>query len=413
MDIAYYISDLLGQQGELSVPNLGYFAQIRKPAYYDEMAKKFFPPQYVVQYDPQVIEGDDSLAEYITRLKKISIASSRYFIEKYITGLKTQVVVEDIPFADLGKFSSDGVKLTFHPGAKTNAPQFFAFPPIAVTRLHGEPPEAKPTVINKQDQFVIPPAMSEPAFKPSPIYPQEKTPAREPVPTPGFKSNPLFATEAPPRPVYNQPEPVYVPEHVQEEEITPYMNIWTIVLIAITVLAIAFVILYKFKPGPFKEWFGSKETTVKAGSMVVKRDSVIRDTPLRDAVHTDSAAAVKADTATKSTVNEQPKETTAPPVTTAPPAVTTSGGSAMPAVIPRGLWIIYAGTFPIRSLADNRIKDYKAMGYEQARLLKENVKVGNNYKVILGAYPTKAEADAAAKEILMAHSNIELSIEKY
>src|SRR5476651_2579323 len=106
MDIAYYISDLLGQQGELSVPHLGYFAQIRKPAFYDDVAKKFYPPQYVVQFDPQVIDGDDSLAEYITGLKKISIASSKYFIEKYIVSLKNQVVIEDIPFADLGKFSS-------------------------------------------------------------------------------------------------------------------------------------------------------------------------------------------------------------------------------------------------------------------------------------------------------------------
>ena len=62
MDIAYYISDLLGQQGELTVPNLGYFVQIRMAAYYDNQSKKFFPPHYSVQFDPQIIDEDDSLA---------------------------------------------------------------------------------------------------------------------------------------------------------------------------------------------------------------------------------------------------------------------------------------------------------------------------------------------------------------
>ena len=82
MDIAYFISDLLGEQGELSVPNLGYFVQMRMNAYYNEQENIYYPPHYSVQFDPQVIDDDDSLASYITEKKKISLASAKYFIEK-------------------------------------------------------------------------------------------------------------------------------------------------------------------------------------------------------------------------------------------------------------------------------------------------------------------------------------------
>jgi len=438
MDIAYYISDLLGQQGEVTVPNLGYFVQIRMPAYYDSQLKKFFPPHFSVQFDPQVIEEDESLANHISAIKKISPSSAKYFIEKYTSNLISQAVVEDVNLENLGTFSSDGLKLSFQSATKSNDPSFFAYPPVTVYKI-GEDKTKAPEV-------VVPEAVATPAYTPAAqaIDPAEKKPFS------------LFNPQSPKPAVAAPVENIALTEEIEDDDEDVYeeepkrLGIWIIVGIAFTLLIITLGALYKFKPELFK-FLKHKEAPVvtQPVPLIVKKDSgadslAKQAAATRDSLKADSAAKAATTTPTATKVEAKPVETKKPDVvvnkaTEAPaeakkqdaaaskPAekqvtvkkpdvvVASPPKNAPPANIPvvtsptttnasadgltKGDWVIRAGTFPIKQLADRRLEELKAKGFAQARFEKENVRAGNNYKVILGVYKTRAEAVDAKKEL--------------
>ena len=97
MDLGVYISELLGLRGEVSLPGIGYFAQVRVNGYYNEQENKFYPPAHEVSFEPQSKE-DEGLAQYISDKKNISLASSKYFIDKYVAGLKQQLTSKNRKF---------------------------------------------------------------------------------------------------------------------------------------------------------------------------------------------------------------------------------------------------------------------------------------------------------------------------
>lgn len=453
MDIAYYLSDLLGQQGELSVPNLGYFVQIRMPAYYDSEAKKFYPPHFSVQFDPQVIDEDDSLAAYITGLKKISLASAKYFIEKYISNLKNQAMIENVPFANLGSFHSDGIKLIFEPGVKTDAPAFFALHPVEAYHI-GENIPVKEPVVTQDEPAPATYSIPQPEVEPEPQTEVPGPEIEQPftfAPTPGVVYPENSETEY-------QPEAAYADDDVPTRSI----SVWTIILIILTAIAITFAGLYKFKPALFKNWFSLHKnpytasqpiappaikhddtTTVKDSDSATAVTPKLKDTidpkikvpvskvlttppaiktPVKTVVSTPQKTTVTPTVnAPAKTVVSTPQKTTIAPTVKAPAKAVTNPpvknpapinvNAPVPDAIEKGWWVIYGGAFPVRSLADKAVSNYKSLGYSQARLLSTDVKRGNNYKVILGAYKTKAEATDASKEMLMTHK-LTLSVEQ-
>src|SRR6478735_266105 len=112
MDVGNFISDLLAQHGDVSVPGLGYFALTRINGHYNEQEGKIYPPAYSVQFDPQVIE-DETLTQYIADKKNISLASSKYFTDKFINNIKLQAQSEEVALANLGWFYTQGDQLFF------------------------------------------------------------------------------------------------------------------------------------------------------------------------------------------------------------------------------------------------------------------------------------------------------------
>lgn len=441
MDIAYYISDLLGQQGELTVPNLGYFVQIRMPAFYDSKARKFFPPHFSVQFDPQIIDDDDALANHITSLKKISVASAKYFIEKYISNLKSQAVVEDVPFSNLGTFSSDGMKLVFNTNTKTDDPAFFAYQPVDAARL-GEAPIHRPSAPEPVIAPVVAPEPVQPVAAPivetvaAPVVPEPaptflSSPDPVPVPAPTTYT-PSQATDVPSdKPFFGSGSagPVdFVTDDAEDEvyqEEPKTLGIWIIVAIAFTLLIIGLGVLYKFKPQLFKGLTKSTTSTVvtppvsdPAKSVTPVDSTAIKAKSKQDSLKADSAAkknttAVKP--ATDAAVNKTPEvvkndtkkpEATVPVKTETKPEVTAEKkpaekDAAGDPVIPSGSWIIHSGSWVSKKPAIARVEELKKRGFEQAQLEKHQVaSVANNYKVMLGFYKTRTEADNARKELL-------------
>ena len=129
MDVGFYLGELLMQQGEVSLPGLGYFVRARMSGYYDENEGKFYPPYHKAQFDLQSIDDDD-LAEYIAAKKNISIASAKYFLEKYATGLKQDALADEVPIAGLGWFYTGEGQLKFRAADKlVNDTVFYGFEP--------------------------------------------------------------------------------------------------------------------------------------------------------------------------------------------------------------------------------------------------------------------------------------------
>jgi hypothetical protein len=329
MDIANYLSELLGRHSKVGVPGLGFFTQERVNGYYNSAEGKLYPPGYQVNFSPESFD-DDTLVEHIAQKKNISLASSRYFTEKYITSLKQDAAFKEVPFAGLGWFYMNNGEIAFKAGENHNeGPEFFGLAPIAIKKLHEPEPE-------------------------KPVAPLPFTVAPQPI--------------IPPAPTADQPE-VYEDEEI--EETSRSASPWLIALIIFVIIAIAAFALYKYNPALFsfmKQPAKPAAEQPKTQS-VTKTDSVDNDSnkiaaPILD---TPAKAISKADTALKKTV--------AAPDTTGKPE-----------------YVIFAGSFHRKAKCEKAIENYKSIGIE-ARIL-EGPGTGKLIKVIIGHFATYKEGEA-------------------
>lgn len=138
MDIAYYLSELLEQLGEVNVPGLGSFTRVKVDGYYNSDEGRFYPPTSKLEFTQQYVD-DDVLTQYIGVKKRISLASSKYFTEKYISGLKQEVVSREIPFAELGSLFFANGRIQFRASQSVPDPEFYGYPTISLNKKGAEP----------------------------------------------------------------------------------------------------------------------------------------------------------------------------------------------------------------------------------------------------------------------------------
>lgn len=86
MDIGYYISNLLRQEDEVSVPGLGTFMKVRIAGSYDKASNTFRPPSYQISFKATTSDHN-SLSRYISGQKQLSVSSAEYFIEEFSSHL--------------------------------------------------------------------------------------------------------------------------------------------------------------------------------------------------------------------------------------------------------------------------------------------------------------------------------------
>jgi hypothetical protein len=224
MDIAYYVSELLGELGEVNVPGLGNFTQRKIDGYYNEEEAKFYPPAHAVHYTPNFAE-DDILAEYIAEQKKISLASSKYFTEKYVNSVKQEAILKDVPLADLGFIRF--VVHEFHfkcEGAWASDPAFFGYPQIAVKKLGSSLVIHQAEAIEQAPvQELLPPALQEePVQEPDIVTPVETIHEAESTELPVAEIPQEFPEEGTELPaIISEPE---LPAPIVEETAPPVVS---------------------------------------------------------------------------------------------------------------------------------------------------------------------------------------------
>lgn len=262
MNLADYLSELLVQRNEVSIPGLGHFERVRINGYYNDQEAKFYPPGHQVKFVPDE-KDDDTFAEYIAGKKSISLASSKYFTEKFVSKLKEDAAEGGVVFSDLGSFQSEGGQLVFKPNDKTsNDPSFYGYEPVGISKSVQTPAD-------------------EPAF----------TILSEPEPAEGNVS-PVETTE----------EQQYIEGEAEGKKL---LNIWLVLLIVITIIIFGVFGAYRYYPdvinrfNPFYHEAVLKKAKVApvAPAIVAKADT---DTTKKVAAVTDTSAKTTAVTAAAS-----------------------------------------------------------------------------------------------------------------
>jgi cell division septation protein DedD len=356
MDIANYLSELLGRQGEISVPGLGHFVHVRVSAWYNDAERKFYPPGYKIQFDPQVVDGDDTLTKYIAEKKKISLASSKYFTDKYISALKQEAALQEVPFAGLGWFFMDKGKIAFKSKISNNdSASFYGYAPISIKKL------------NQPEITEVPVETPETAAAPA------ITPIQEPADNSALSPEPMPL----PRPIREIPEETadqpaeYFDDEPEEKR---GISAWAIILVVVIILASAGLTIYKFKP----QWLHLNKgqeillPPVTKAPPVVKHDTDSVKKAMQPA-DTTNKAILKPDSALKK----------------APVPVNDT--------LTRVRYELLGGAFKKRADALNAIIRYKKLGFT-AHIL-QNVP-GRLFKLSLGTYFVRDEAVDAKQKIV-------------
>lgn len=348
MDIANYLSELLSLHGEINVPGLGYFVHERVSGYYNDAEGKFYPPGFKIQFDPQIIEGDDTLTKYIAESKKISLASSKYFTEKYITGLKNEVALQDVPFADLGWFYMDKGRIAFRAAEKHgDNTSFFGYQPIVIRKLTGD--EENSVIKTKVVSIVLQP--------PPPL----------PLPTP-----PPLPSALPFQPQVVEQEEEYFED---EPEYKRGISTWTIILIIVIVLAAAAFGLYKFRPDLFNFSKGNPAPAPVENPELKPVAKIDTDTTkiMKPTIDTPAKAISKPDSALNK--SEAAADTVAKPV-----------------------YAIFIGSFKTVTMSQREIANYKRAGID-ARIW-SGPGTGKRIKIITGSFASSEEAEAEKNKLI-------------
>jgi hypothetical protein len=265
MNLADYLSELLGQHDEVSVPGLGCFIRERIKGYYNDKEDKFYPPHHRVKFVPKPKDDDDTFTQYVADKKNISLASSKYFAEKFISKLHEDAARGKYTFADLGSFQTEQDQLVFKPYDKISSdPAFYGYIPVSIKKT-GQIPS-------------------------------------------NTHLNPVFAQSALSSGANEQP--LTQPEYFEEETETKRpVNIWLILIIAIAAIALALFGVYKFYPVVFDNLgtayhkaVGKKDSTdAPVLRHEVTTDTIKKETSVKDTVKQKVAAAA-ADTNVADTV---------------------------------------------------------------------------------------------------------------
>ena len=288
MDITVYITDLLAQKGTLVVPGLGTFYRSRTEGFYNKEKQLFYPPSVQIHFKNETTD-DDSLALYLAKQRSISAASARYFIEKYVTGLKYQATQQNIEFGGLGVFSTKRNQLVFIANQSGETDElFYGLAPVQLKRNNSFKTPVIQVSVEQPPLAEVKPATPEPTLTPEPKLQAEPLPEQEP----GEPARPLtiadtLAAQKLDKPTVlhtlTKPELVVANAEADEEQPVPErrkMSPLLIVSFVIIFIGLCLIVAYTLKPALFDRFLyfnAPKPVVVQKAKTDTLADSTNKD----------------------------------------------------------------------------------------------------------------------------------------
>jgi len=232
MDLSVYITELLNEHGTISIPHIGVFTQVRKRGYYNTDEGKLYPPYFQTEFEQKPV-ADDRLLQHLIEKSKVSAASARFFMDRYVQNILQQAELGEALIGKLGWLSKDFDTLTFRPAVNEDASSAaFGFAPVSINTETGpiaeqlpvEPQTEVPPVTPELTPLVtevIPPVAEPVVETPAPVEPEAPVvPLTEPVaPAVTFSIEKELAQQPEPA-----PEPVAVPAPQPKAPISPLVR---------------------------------------------------------------------------------------------------------------------------------------------------------------------------------------------
>jgi len=131
MDIALYIAELLQQHDEICVSGLGTFYKKPVQGYFNKEKGEYYPPSWKLIFKNNYL-NDNRLAEYISKMKNISLPSSEYFIEKFVGQVLQQLNESGtVDLAPLGVLKKRNTEFIFDSNSNLLlGHEYYGLPPV-------------------------------------------------------------------------------------------------------------------------------------------------------------------------------------------------------------------------------------------------------------------------------------------
>ncbi|MDF3078705.1 MAG: hypothetical protein K0S09_2594 [Sphingobacteriaceae bacterium] len=153
MDIALYISTILQEQDEVSVPGLGTFFKENAIARFDAFDHAFRPPGTQIAFREEVSENK-ALVEYISKIKNISPASADYFAEKFGREINKELQSSgSVNFGELGVLQKTRMGLRLNAKTASFSPANFGLIAVPEPDYIPETPVAEDIPSDNPDEL--------------------------------------------------------------------------------------------------------------------------------------------------------------------------------------------------------------------------------------------------------------------
>ncbi len=130
MEISNYLVELITEKDQVTVPGLGRFFKKRKPGYYDDATKTYFPPSGEIVYTTEYMH-DDKLVHLIRQKTETSLTSAYALLDEYIREIKLALKNSEVKLKGIGILKDEDGQLILTSETETNLNKnFFGLPAV-------------------------------------------------------------------------------------------------------------------------------------------------------------------------------------------------------------------------------------------------------------------------------------------
>lgn len=373
MEIGPYISELLEEQDELSLPGIGTFYKKRQSAYYDEAEDSFFPPSQTIALKAGESFPSTELVTYVSKRKNLSPPSARYFTEKYAESVRAELSEKgSATIEGFGILKSTEEGLVFEPSKSYAGLHNFGLQPVKEIRVVEEIPS---------------PEKESEAIAAETIAPSHQPPALEPVEVEIAESpKETLAETEPLRPVV--PPAENLKGEFVEEERAPRRKVWPMVLAIGLLMILGFgAAVYLYDPELFNSYIQTtKQPQTKKTPVAAKKkldDSAAKATA-------DSIYDVIEQAGKQAGLDIEKARDTVSISTKATPAADTAAKAASLR------YDVITASFNRKSEAEEYIRIMRKKGVD-ARIIEDTKRP--KFKVSIGSFTDKEKAELEKRRI--------------